>query len=538
MENQNYGDVIGCGSCAPFINNVLVPGGSTMSSYHSYGDNINGCSAGCYQAFTEGLQTVSDGWCPRSSSPCQSSSTPNIASQLQAAGLSTAMFCEDGCPRGADHFPWIGYANTWNSCVTGSFTCTGQTGPSGNILYDTTDALGGSTTYDSVQSNAGNSAFINYLNNANPANYIWFTPTDSHNMHDNSVQTGDNYLASLLVGSGGTLSNPKPGTILSTNLFKQSGTFLYIWWDEYDPSPNIEYGSTIKVGYTSTTSYTEYSSLHTIDANWGLSSITSAVSNDAPISDMFTTTSALSDSFTYSPASPTVGTSVSFTGSATGGSSPYSYSWNFGDGSIGSTANPSHAYLVTGSFTATLTATDSTGKQAKTSHAISISPPPSFTLLASQKNASVMQNFSRNVTLTTTSISGFTGTVTLTASVTGSGVIVKLSKTSVSLNSGVQLNTTLTIRTSNTTSLGTYTATVSAVSGSLFQSLTIPLRVTIIGDIDGNRVVNIDDLALIAISYGSTPTSAKWNPYADLNHDGKIDFPDLAIVASNFNKTS
>ena len=61
--------------------------------------------------------------------------------------------------------------------------------------------------------------------------------------------------------------------------------------------------------------------------------------------------------------SPTTGNAplnVSFTGSATGGKGPYSYSWNFGDGTATSTAqNPSHAYTTAGTYTATLTVTDS-----------------------------------------------------------------------------------------------------------------------------------------------------------------------------------
>src|SRR5258705_232281 len=51
--------------------------------------------------------------------------------------------------------------------------------------------------------------------------------------------------------------------------------------------------------------------------------------------------------------------SVSFTGSATGGTGPYSYSWNFGDGSATSTLqNPSHTYSSACTCTATLTVTD------------------------------------------------------------------------------------------------------------------------------------------------------------------------------------
>ena len=60
------------------------------------------------------------------------------------------------------------------------------------------------------------------------------------------------------------------------------------------------------------------------------------------------------------PATGNAPLNVTFSGSATGGTAPYSYSWNFGDGSGASTAqNPSHTYPAAGTFTAVLTVTDS-----------------------------------------------------------------------------------------------------------------------------------------------------------------------------------
>ncbi len=51
---------------------------------------------------------------------------------------------------------------------------------------------------------------------------------------------------------------------------------------------------------------------------------------------------------------------VDFMGSAAGGTPPYSYSWNFGDGSAITTAqNPSHTFTTAGTYTVTLTVTDS-----------------------------------------------------------------------------------------------------------------------------------------------------------------------------------
>jgi len=101
MENQNYGSVIGSSS-APFINS-LAGLGSTIRTITVTARNINGCSAGCYEAFTSGQQAHSDSWCPEHQAPATQS--PNIADQLHTAALTSAMFCEDGLPRGADHFP-------------------------------------------------------------------------------------------------------------------------------------------------------------------------------------------------------------------------------------------------------------------------------------------------------------------------------------------------------------------------------------------------------------------------------------------------
>ena len=50
-----------------------------------------------------------------------------------------------------------------------------------------------------------------------------------------------------------------------------------------------------------------------------------------------------------------------FTAHATGGTPPYSYNWDFGDGGTSSTQNPSHIYLLPGNYTVSLTATNSVG---------------------------------------------------------------------------------------------------------------------------------------------------------------------------------
>ena len=68
---------------------------------------------------------------------------------------------------------------------------------------------------------------------------------------------------------------------------------------------------------------------------------------------------------------------VVFTGVAQGGTSPYTYTWNFGDGSSEATSNTSisHTYTVSGTYTAILTVTDSKGAQA-TASGVAISAQP------------------------------------------------------------------------------------------------------------------------------------------------------------------
>ena len=73
------------------------------------------------------------------------------------------------------------------------------------------------------------------------------------------------------------------------------------------------------------------------------------------------------------------GEMIQFTGSVLGGSEPYSWSWDFGDGSSGSVQNPTHAYDEEGTYTVTLTVTDDNGKTSSdtTTATISVVPPVS-----------------------------------------------------------------------------------------------------------------------------------------------------------------
>jgi len=57
-------------------------------------------------------------------------------------------------------------------------------------------------------------------------------------------------------------------------------------------------------------------------------------------------------------------------------------------------------------------------------------------------------------------------------------------------------------------------------------------------DVNGDGIVDIRDLAIVASLYGMSEGEPRYNPEADLNDSGKIEIYDIAIVARDFGKTS
>src|SRR5438093_6923468 len=260
MENTAYASVFGSGtvsscpsSSAPFLCGML-PLGSTLPNYNSYGataadtNDFNGCSAACYVGFVAGdTYGVSDGY-------GSLSATNLVADRMAPAGLTWQVYCESGCPRGNDHFPFTSFTDTSSDS---------------NVF---------------AGSSVSTSTFISAANSANPPNFLWYTPTDSDNMHDVSVSTGDSYLKNFLIGSG-SIASPATGSLLASTVFTNPDyrTLLYLWWDECGGSngscdsnnaaPNLLYGTPVKRGYVSpdTAGIDEYASLWTIEKNWGFS---------------------------------------------------------------------------------------------------------------------------------------------------------------------------------------------------------------------------------------------------------------------------
>jgi len=80
----------------------------------------------------------------------------------------------------------------------------------------------------------------------------------------------------------------------------------------------------------------------------------------------------LTASFSFSPSSPVSGQTVTFTGIASGGKSPYSYSWNL-SGTL-KTGSPATQSFTNGTYNISLTVTDGVGNFSTSSQSLTVAP--------------------------------------------------------------------------------------------------------------------------------------------------------------------
>jgi len=116
-----------------------------------------------------------------------------------------------------------------------------------------------------------------------------------------------------------------------------------------------------------------YSSAGSYTVTFTVTDSTASQASDSIAITAQTQISALAASCTASPTSGDIPLTVNFTGTAAGGISPYAYSWNFGDGTSSTEQNPSHTYTQAGTYSVTLTVTDSASSQATASTEVTAS---------------------------------------------------------------------------------------------------------------------------------------------------------------------
>jgi parallel beta-helix repeat protein len=97
---------------------------------------------------------------------------------------------------------------------------------------------------------------------------------------------------------------------------------------------------------------------------------------------------------------------------------------------------------------------------------------------------------------------------------------------------GISLNTTTMEKGNNTVSARLDTVTGETETSD--NTLNSCLLVTIPGDVNGDRTVDIFDAITLAAAFNSQPTSPNWNINVDINSDNIVDLYDAIILANHF----
>src|SRR3989441_1017844 len=301
---------------------------------------------------------------------CQVSDT-SIVDSIEGAGLTWKAWAEDypvsqGCslsPSNAEynskHFPFLYFENIVNDPAR----CD-------NLLRANSVVTSSIETDDLFLKSLGSTS--------SAANYNWLTPNQCDDIHDCSLSTGDKYLSQLV---------PK---ILSSYIFTTQNAALFVTFAESSGSsvgnvPAIWAGPIAKTKFQSSKSYNHYSLLTTIETAWGLSPLTSEDGSASAMTEFFKNL-APQTSLSYAPTHPMVGNSISFNSTATGGISPYTFSWNFGESTSnvrGGTSLPNtvtHTYTSAGTYTVTVNATDTNGKIGSASATVTVAAPLAVTI--------------------------------------------------------------------------------------------------------------------------------------------------------------
>ncbi len=87
--------------------------------------------------------------------------------------------------------------------------------------------------------------------------------------------------------------------------------------------------------------------------------------------------------FTWTPSAPDTGEEVTFTPTVTDPDTPFTYAWDFGDGTTSQTESPKHSFAEKKAYTITLTVTDSRGGSTTVTKTLSVGNEPpvaSFTV--------------------------------------------------------------------------------------------------------------------------------------------------------------
>ncbi len=314
------------------------PDGTIASYSWDFGDGATGSGATPTHTYAAGgiyavTLTVTDN--DGASSTCETT-----------ADINTPPVCDAGGP----------YSGTAGQPVT--FDGTGSSDPDGTIASYSWDFGDGAT---------GSGATPTHTYAAGGTYTVTLTVTDNDGA-SSTCETTANINALPICDAGGPYSGlvGQPVSFDGTGSSDPDGTIVSYSWDFGDGATGS--GATPTHTYAATGVFTV--TLCVVDDDGAESCCTTTVSigeqNLPPICDA------------GGPYTGTINLPLSFDG--TGSSDPdgtiVSYDWDFGDGSTGSGATPTHTYAATGVFTVTLCVTDDGGEQSCCTTTADIQPEP------------------------------------------------------------------------------------------------------------------------------------------------------------------
>jgi len=304
-----------------------------------------------------------------------------------------------------------------------------------------------------------------------------------------------------------SMSNPNGGTIISYEWNFGDGNVTTV------TDPIVSHYYTTLGDYIVTLNVTDNEGLWDTESN-----TVSVVAAVGPHAD-----------FTWSPPSPYVNETIVFNASAStpNGGMIVSYEWDFGDGKVLIMSDPIayHSYLLKGNYTVSLNVTDNQGLWSRKSKIISVLPPGGPTAAFVWYPSSPTPN--QTVTFDASgSLPGWNGThhppiLTYTWDF-GDGNITSL---------------TAPVIYHLYSQPGNYTVMLTVVdSGN--QSNTVSHVVEVLAakrlDINNDGIIDITDIYLCALAFGTTPGSPGWNPRCDVNNDGIVDITDTYLIAMHY----
>jgi len=311
------------------------------------------------------------------------------------------------------------------------------------------------------------------------------------------------------------------------------GTILTYTWDFGD----TQTGTGIVINHTYST--------------YGTHNVTLTITDSEGLSNVYIQTIRIiikpTADFMYAPTYPVVNQSVLFDASISYDSDGIvaAYTWNFGDGNITTTENPSirHVFRNASMYDVTLTITDNDGLTETITRQITV-----YTTVVSVHDIAIInikpefswvyQGQPLNITVAVAN----EGTDVETFNVTLYYDNTEM-ETFTIFNLFPGRNLTLTF-TWNTTNLYPTQYNISAVANIMPEETDIndnsliygTITVLWTGDINHDGRVDMRDIAAIARGFGSHTGEPRYDPNCDLNSDGKIDMRDIAPAAKNFGK--